>query len=99
MFKDRTNFPKMVDPLLQGHYPKRGLYQALAIAAMCVQEHPNMRPCTTDVVSALNYLANQNFDYQNPPQPKSRKNQSSFRSRAKKSDASRQTSLNESEHD
>lgn len=54
----------MVDPLLEGHYPVRGLYQALAIAAMCVQEQPNMRPVITDVVTALNYLASQRYDPQ-----------------------------------
>ncbi|KAJ4725934.1 Kinase family protein [Melia azedarach] len=67
MFKDRKNFSKMVDPLLQGQYPVRGLYQAIAIAAMCVQEQPNMRPAISDVVMALNYLASQKYDRQNPP--------------------------------
>lgn len=62
MFKDRRNFSHMVDPLLQGQYPVRGLYQALAIAAMCVQEQPNMRPATSDVVMALNYLASHKYD-------------------------------------
>ncbi|XP_010521798.1 PREDICTED: probable serine/threonine-protein kinase RLCKVII [Tarenaya hassleriana] len=62
LFKDRRNFPKMVDPLLRGQYPVRGLYQALAIAAMCVQEQPNMRPVISDVVMALNYLASQKYD-------------------------------------
>lgn len=57
----------MVDPLLQGHYPVRGLYQALAIAAMCVQEQPNMRPVISDVVTALNYLASQKYDPQIHP--------------------------------
>lgn len=52
----------MADPLLQGQYPSRGLYQALAVAAMCVQEQPNMRPVIADVVTALNYLACQNFE-------------------------------------
>ncbi|KAJ6309793.1 hypothetical protein OIU76_014683 [Salix suchowensis] len=64
MFKDRRNFSYMVDPLLQGHYPVRGLYQALAIAAMCVQEQPNMRPAVSDLVMALNYLASQRYDPQ-----------------------------------
>lgn len=54
----------MVDPLLEGQYPVRGLYQALAIAAMCVQEQPNMRPVIVDVVTALNYLASQKYDSQ-----------------------------------
>ncbi|MBA0574635.1 hypothetical protein Golob_001823 [Gossypium lobatum] len=76
MFKDRRNFSRMVDPLLQGQYPVRGLYQALAIAAMCVQEQPNMRPAITDVVMALNYLASQKYDPNNPVQS-SRKSKSS----------------------
>ncbi|XVF68639.1 hypothetical protein PTKIN_Ptkin11bG0017600 [Pterospermum kingtungense] len=68
MFKDRRNFSRMVDPLLQGQYPVRGLYQALAIAAMCVQEQPNMRPTTADVVMALNYLYSQKYDPSNSVQ-------------------------------
>lgn len=67
MFKDRRNFSRMVDPLIQGQYPVRGLYQALAIAAMCVQEQPNMRPAISDVVMALNYLASHKYDPQIHP--------------------------------
>lgn len=52
----------MADPSLEGQYPVRGLYQALAIAAMCVQEQPNMRPLVADIVTALNYLASQTYD-------------------------------------
>ncbi|CAN1174150.1 Serine/threonine-protein kinase PBL27 [Linum perenne] len=62
LFKDRRMFAQMADPLLQGHYPVRGLYQALAVAAMCVQEQPNMRPLVADVVTALTYLASQKYD-------------------------------------
>lgn len=64
LFKDRRKFSQMADPALQGQYPTRGLYQALAIAAMCVQEQPNMRPLIADVVTALNYLASQKYDPQ-----------------------------------
>lgn len=35
VFKDLRKFPKMADLLLQGRYPMRGLYHALAVAAMC----------------------------------------------------------------
>ncbi|GER28313.1 protein kinase superfamily protein [Striga asiatica] len=59
LFKDRRKFSQMADPTLQGQYPARGLYQALAVAAMCVQEQPNMRPLIADVVTALTYLASQ----------------------------------------
>eukprot|EP01018_Ginkgo_biloba_P013321 Gb_04465 [translate_table: standard] len=62
LFKDRRTFPQMADPLLQGCYPMRGLYQALAVAAMCVQEQATMRPLIADVVTALSYLASQTYD-------------------------------------
>ncbi|KAL1206970.1 putative serine/threonine-protein kinase PBL6 [Cardamine amara subsp. amara] len=63
LFKDRKNFKQMVDPLIEGDYPVRGLYQALAIAAMCVQEQPSMRPVISDVVMALDHLASSNYDH------------------------------------
>uniref|UniRef100_A0A0E0C071 non-specific serine/threonine protein kinase n=1 Tax=Oryza meridionalis TaxID=40149 RepID=A0A0E0C071_9ORYZ len=44
LFKDQRKFPKMADPSLHGHFPKRGLFQALAIAAMCLQEKAKNRP-------------------------------------------------------
>ncbi|OAY77494.1 Serine/threonine-protein kinase PBS1 [Ananas comosus] len=59
LFKDRRKFPKMADPLLQNRFPSRGLYQALAIAAMCLQEQAATRPLIGDVVTALSYLASQ----------------------------------------
>lgn len=62
LFKDRRKFSQMADPMLQGQYPVRGLYQALAVAAMCVQEQPTLRPLIADVVTALSYLASQKFD-------------------------------------
>lgn len=48
----------MADPLLEGNYPIKGLYQALAVAAMCLQEEAGTRPLMSDVVTALEYLAN-----------------------------------------
>ncbi|XP_042412869.1 serine/threonine-protein kinase PBL27-like [Zingiber officinale] len=62
LFKDRRKFPKMADPLLQGRYPMRSLYQALAVAAMCLQEQAATRPLIGDVVTALSYLASQIYD-------------------------------------
>ncbi|KAJ4825969.1 putative serine/threonine-protein kinase pbl7 [Turnera subulata] len=62
LFKDRRKFTRMADPMLQDQYPRRGLFQALAVAAMCVQEQPNMRPGIADVVTALSYLASQKYD-------------------------------------
>lgn len=62
LFKDRK-FPELADPLLQHQYPRRGLSQALAVAAMCVQEQPRTRPFISDVVTALNYLASQKYNW------------------------------------
>ncbi|CAI9767458.1 unnamed protein product [Fraxinus pennsylvanica] len=67
LFRDRRKFSQMADPMLQGQYPTRGLYQALAVAAMCVQEQPNMRPLIADVVTALTYLASQKYDPETMP--------------------------------
>ncbi|KAJ6417358.1 hypothetical protein OIU84_003135 [Salix udensis] len=46
-----------MDPLLKGNYPLKGLYQALAVAAMCLQEEALTRPLMADVVTALEFLA------------------------------------------
>ncbi|XP_071742206.1 probable serine/threonine-protein kinase PBL7 [Rutidosis leptorrhynchoides] len=84
LFKDRRKFSQMADPVLEGEYPVRGLYQALAIAAMCVQEQPNMRPLVADVVTALNYLASQNYDPLTNPVQSSRRSSRRQRSSGEK---------------
>ncbi|KGN46431.1 serine/threonine-protein kinase PBS1 [Cucumis sativus] len=65
-FNDRRRFSKLADPQLQGRYPMRGLYQALAVASMCTQEQAAARPLIGDVVTALSYLANQSYDPSSP---------------------------------
>ncbi|XP_058109958.1 probable serine/threonine-protein kinase PBL7 [Magnolia sinica] len=72
LFKDRRKFSQMADPLLHCQYPMRGLYQALAVAAMCVQEQPTLRPLIADVVTALSYLASQTYDPNSQPVQSSR---------------------------
>ncbi|XP_008804099.2 serine/threonine-protein kinase PBS1-like [Phoenix dactylifera] len=62
MFNDRRKLPKLADPKLQGRYPMRGIYQALAVASMCIQEQAASRPLIADVVTALSYLASQAYD-------------------------------------
>ncbi|KAJ7565713.1 hypothetical protein O6H91_02G072200 [Diphasiastrum complanatum] len=62
LFKDRRKFSSMADPMLQGRFPLRCLYQALAVAAMCLQEHAATRPLIGDIVTALTYLASQTYD-------------------------------------
>ncbi|KAL4570083.1 hypothetical protein LXL04_025734 [Taraxacum kok-saghyz] len=62
LFNDRRRFASLVDPRLEGHYPMRALYQALAVASMCIQEQAAARPLIGDVVTALSYLANHAYD-------------------------------------
>ncbi|GLT29376.1 hypothetical protein SLA2020_042480 [Shorea laevis] len=57
LFKDKKKFKMMADPLLEEKYPLKGLYQALAVAAMCLQEEAGSRPLIGDVVTALEFLA------------------------------------------
>ncbi|XP_010922992.1 probable serine/threonine-protein kinase PBL26 [Elaeis guineensis] len=56
MFKDQRRFPELVDPLLQNEYPPKTLNQAVAVAAMCLQEEASVRPLMADVVMALSFL-------------------------------------------
>ncbi|XP_056170424.1 probable serine/threonine-protein kinase PBL25 isoform X1 [Syzygium oleosum] len=56
VFKDPRRYPELADPLLNSDFPLRGLNQAVAVAAMCLNEEVAVRPLMTDVVTALSYL-------------------------------------------
>ena len=58
MFKEPSRFPQLADPLLKGDFPIKGLQQAVAVAAMCLQEEASVRPLMSDVVTALSFLGN-----------------------------------------
>ncbi|KAJ9186337.1 hypothetical protein P3X46_001919 [Hevea brasiliensis] len=57
--KDQKKFYQLVDPLLEGRYPRRCLNYAIAITAMCLHEEAHFRPLIGDIVVALEYLATQ----------------------------------------
>lgn len=73
MFRDRRQFHLMADPLLETRYPRKGLYQALAVTAMCLQEDASKRPTISQVVKALEYLCSG----ENEEQPNKDQNDSS----------------------
>lgn len=54
---DPRRFCEMADPLLDSKFPERGLNQAVAIAAMCLQDEATARPMMSDVVTALSFLS------------------------------------------
>ncbi|KAE8664471.1 Serine/threonine-protein kinase PBS1 [Hibiscus syriacus] len=62
LLKDRQKFKMIADPLLQENYPVKALYQALAVAAMCLQEDADSRPLIGDVVTAVEFLAKRKDD-------------------------------------
>ncbi|KAL8103946.1 putative serine/threonine-protein kinase PBL23 [Apium graveolens] len=62
IFNDRKKFHLMADPLLEDKYPIKGLYQAIAVAAMCLQEEASTRPLISDIATALEYLLCENFE-------------------------------------
>ncbi|TQD93373.1 hypothetical protein C1H46_021042 [Malus baccata] len=62
MLKDRKRYASMADPLLRGRFPAKGLNQAVAIAAMCLNEEADCRPPMGDVVTALGHLSLPEYD-------------------------------------
>ncbi|XP_027931818.1 probable serine/threonine-protein kinase PBL23 [Vigna unguiculata] len=66
LLKDRKKFTQMADPLLKDEYPVKSLYQALAVAAMCLQEEDETRPLISDVVTAVEFLARKKIEVDEP---------------------------------
>lgn len=74
IFKDPKRFPEMADPLLNREFSVKSLNQAVAVAAMCLEGEPTVRPFITDVVEALGFLELDpkdvtNISTSNPPAP------------------------------
>ncbi|PSR89696.1 Serine/threonine-protein kinase [Actinidia chinensis var. chinensis] len=55
-FKEPSRYVELADPLLQGDFPVKSLNQAVAVAAMCLNDNASVRPLMSDVVTALSYL-------------------------------------------
>ncbi|XP_022930374.1 probable serine/threonine-protein kinase PBL26 [Cucurbita moschata] len=56
-FRDPKRFPDLADPLLGRLFPEKDLNQAVAVAAMCLQEEAEVRPLIADVMIALSFLS------------------------------------------
>ncbi|CAI0559618.1 unnamed protein product [Linum tenue] len=69
IFRDPKRFPDMADPLLRKQFPEKDLNQAVAIAAMCLQEEPGARPLMSDVVMTLSFLSTNPSDIPPPSTP------------------------------
>ncbi|XP_021763440.1 probable serine/threonine-protein kinase PBL26, partial [Chenopodium quinoa] len=72
ILKKPSKFTELADPVLQGNFPANGFNQALAVAAMCLQEEQTARPMMSDVITAIMYLSSDNLDdsiKSSPPEP------------------------------
>ncbi|KAK4779837.1 hypothetical protein SAY87_015943 [Trapa incisa] len=65
-FRDPKQFPGMADPVIERKFPEKALNQAVALAAMCLQEEASVRPLMSDVVATLSFLMTVPDD---PPKP------------------------------
>ncbi|XP_031473032.1 probable serine/threonine-protein kinase PBL26 [Nymphaea colorata] len=63
IFRDQKRYHELADPKLKGNYPEKGLNQAIAVAAMCLQEEASTRPSIADVVTALSFLSMPTDDF------------------------------------
>ncbi|XP_062232772.1 probable serine/threonine-protein kinase PBL26 isoform X2 [Phragmites australis] len=57
MLRDGKRYRELADPLLWGDFPERDLKQAVAVAAMCLQDEASARPLMSDAAVTLAYLA------------------------------------------
>ncbi|XP_057437560.1 probable serine/threonine-protein kinase PBL7 isoform X1 [Lotus japonicus] len=61
MFRDKRNFPRLVDPRLGGHFPGSCLKMAIEMASMCLREEPRHRPDAGDIMLALDFLSSKQY--------------------------------------
>lgn len=61
MLRDRKDFVKLADPRLKGQFPANSVRRAVDVAIMCAQINSHARPCISEVVQALDYLASQKY--------------------------------------
>ncbi|KAJ8433562.1 hypothetical protein Cgig2_018115 [Carnegiea gigantea] len=55
--KDRRKYIELMDPRLRGQFPARSARHLIAVAAMCLYENPSERPHISEIVKALDFLA------------------------------------------
>jgi hypothetical protein len=56
-YVNENDFTILVDAGLQDQYNKAAFYQALCVAALCVNEAPKNRPAIADIVQALTMIS------------------------------------------
>ncbi|KDP41812.1 hypothetical protein JCGZ_26830 [Jatropha curcas] len=62
LMKDRGNYVRLVDPLLRRQFSMSLLNKAIEVASICLNENANLRPSSTDLVSAMEYLVSRKYE-------------------------------------
>ncbi|KAJ4775440.1 Protein kinase superfamily protein [Rhynchospora pubera] len=60
-FLNSRGYKHLADPLLNGCYPKRALYQLAEVITLCLREQPHMRPSMSDLTLALEHVVAQPY--------------------------------------
>ncbi|KAI3667945.1 hypothetical protein L6452_43016 [Arctium lappa] len=89
IFKEPRRFTELADPLLKGDFPAKSLNQAVAVAAMCLNEDASFRPLMSDVVTALTFLGDKadEMDFADSPSKSSPSRSLSCRNNQNKASA------------
>ncbi|XP_050231358.1 probable serine/threonine-protein kinase PBL7 [Mercurialis annua] len=62
MMKDRCNYLQLADPKLKGQFSMSVFTKAIEVASTCLNENANLRPSTSDLVSAMDFLVTHKFE-------------------------------------
>ncbi|KAJ9178859.1 hypothetical protein P3X46_010708 [Hevea brasiliensis] len=62
LMKDRETYIKLADPLLRGHFSMTPFNKAIEVASKCLNENANLRPSTSELVTAMDFLVSQKYD-------------------------------------
>ncbi|XP_065861992.1 probable serine/threonine-protein kinase PBL7 [Euphorbia lathyris] len=56
IIRDQKNHLKLADPLLRGQFSASVLNKAVEVASTCLNENANLRPSSSDLVTAIDFL-------------------------------------------
>ncbi|XP_047325999.1 probable serine/threonine-protein kinase PBL21 [Impatiens glandulifera] len=79
LLRDRKKLVQLVDPMMEGRFHKRSLFQVCAVAGMCLNEDASFRPLISDIVVAMEHVTSESnkTEFQTPD-PSTREKSISF---------------------
>ncbi|EEF49395.1 probable serine/threonine-protein kinase PBL7 isoform X2 [Ricinus communis] len=62
LMKDRCNYLKLADPKLKRQFSLSVFNKAIEVASICLNENANLRPSTSDLMIAMDYLVSHKYE-------------------------------------